>query len=96
MLVIRSREHPNASNQPKPHKTKRGPDQFDNQGIPKSSPLHHVKKQTFISQKADKPLSSKFGFNNHFYGKAVKVVGQGRLELPTSRLSSARSNQLSY
>ena len=25
-----------------------------------------------------------------------KVVGQGRLELPTSRLSSARSNQLSY
>jgi len=24
------------------------------------------------------------------------VVGQGRLELPTSRLSSARSNQLSY
>ena len=26
----------------------------------------------------------------------VKVVGLGRLELPTSRLSSARSNQLSY
>jgi hypothetical protein len=25
-----------------------------------------------------------------------KVVGLGRLELPTSRLSSARSNQLSY
>ena len=25
-----------------------------------------------------------------------KMVGQGRLELPTSRLSSARSNQLSY
>ena len=25
-----------------------------------------------------------------------RVVGQGRLELPTSRLSSARSNQLSY
>jgi hypothetical protein len=24
------------------------------------------------------------------------VVGLGRLELPTSRLSSARSNQLSY
>ena len=24
------------------------------------------------------------------------LVGQGRLELPTSRLSSARSNQLSY
>ncbi len=27
---------------------------------------------------------------------ARKVVGLGRLELPTSRLSSARSNQLSY
>ena len=31
------------------------------------------------------------------YGVAVvEVVGLGRLELPTSRLSSARSNQLSY
>ena len=28
--------------------------------------------------------------------RAAKVVGLGRLELPTSRLSSARSNQLSY
>ena len=28
--------------------------------------------------------------------QALKLVGQGRLELPTSRLSSARSNQLSY
>ena len=28
--------------------------------------------------------------------QARRVVGQGRLELPTSRLSSARSNQLSY
>ena len=27
---------------------------------------------------------------------ADRVVGLGRLELPTSRLSSARSNQLSY
>ena len=26
----------------------------------------------------------------------AKLVGQGRFELPTSRLSSARSNQLSY
>ena len=26
----------------------------------------------------------------------AKLVGLGRLELPTSRLSSARSNQLSY
>src|SRR5215468_6428001 len=27
---------------------------------------------------------------------SIEVVGLGRLELPTSRLSSARSNQLSY
>ena len=26
----------------------------------------------------------------------IEMVGLGRLELPTSRLSSARSNQLSY
>src|SRR6201985_2180743 len=34
----------------------------------------------------------------HFFVRAAseKVVGLGRLELPTSRLSSARSNQLSY
>jgi hypothetical protein len=29
-------------------------------------------------------------------GRASQMVGLGRLELPTSRLSSARSNQLSY
>src|SRR5450631_4144582 len=28
--------------------------------------------------------------------RSIEVVGLGRLELPTSRLSSARSNQLSY
>ena len=28
--------------------------------------------------------------------RKIKMVGLGRLELPTSRLSSARSNQLSY
>src|SRR3954468_1475806 len=32
----------------------------------------------------------------HGEGTDGTVVGQGRLELPTSRLSSARSNQLSY
>ena len=30
------------------------------------------------------------------FAHAQNVVGLGRLELPTSRLSSARSNQLSY
>ncbi len=33
-------------------------------------------------------------FRTHAF--ALEVVGLGRLELPTSRLSSARSNQLSY
>ena len=32
----------------------------------------------------------------HYPVKPRKVVGLGRFELPTSRLSSARSNQLSY
>ena len=32
----------------------------------------------------------------HLRVSAGKMVGLGRLELPTSRLSSARSNQLSY
>ena len=32
----------------------------------------------------------------HGEGSGGTVVGQGRLELPTSRLSSVRSNQLSY
>jgi hypothetical protein len=32
---------------------------------------------------------------DHRY-RSLKVVGLGRFELPTSRLSSARSNQLSY
>src|SRR5262245_30403573 len=34
--------------------------------------------------------------NQKTNGHSMKVVGLGRLELPTSRLSSARSNQLSY
>ena len=35
-------------------------------------------------------------FGSALEARAKKVVGLGRLELPTSRLSSARSNQLSY
>ena len=34
--------------------------------------------------------------NQKTNARSIKVVGLGRLELPTSRLSSARSNQLSY
>jgi hypothetical protein len=32
----------------------------------------------------------------HLIGEPAGAVGQGRLELPTSRLSGVRSNQLSY
>ena len=35
-------------------------------------------------------------YNAHRFRNSMVVVGLGRLELPTSRLSSARSNQLSY
>ena len=45
-----------------------------------------------LAQHALSPLS----YAPHGEGSAGTVVGQGRLELPTSRLSSARSNQLSY
>ena len=34
--------------------------------------------------------------SSSFNSKRANMVGLGRLELPTSRLSSARSNQLSY
>ncbi len=44
---------------------------------------------------------AKLALSQLSYGPVVvieilEVVGLGRLELPTSRLSSARSNQLSY
>ena len=39
---------------------------------------------------------SQLSYAPHGEGSGGTVVGQGRLELPTSRLSSARSNQLSY
>jgi hypothetical protein len=37
-----------------------------------------------------------FCFYSHSFPAMGKMVGQGRLELPTSRLSVVRSNQLSY
>ena len=45
------------------------------------------------------PLSYTTGYLNLIAdtgGLNLTMVGLGRLELPTSRLSSARSNQLSY
>ena len=41
-------------------------------------------------------LWPRFHFTVHFAREGEEMVGLGRLELPTSRLSSARSNQLSY
>ena len=46
-------------------------------------------------------MLAKHALSQLSYGPVVvqiveEVVGLGRLELPTSRLSSARSNQLSY
>ena len=45
-------------------------------------------------------LLAKQALSQLSYGPALqsqrRLVGQGRFELPTSRLSSARSNQLSY
>jgi hypothetical protein len=46
-----------------------------------------------LSQLSYGPERSAF-FSAHAF--ALEMVGLGRLELPTSRLSSARSNQLSY
>ena len=45
-----------------------------------------------LAKQALSQLSYGPGYESH----ALKMVGLGRLELPTSRLSSARSNQLSY
>ena len=42
------------------------------------------------------PLSSDTPQEFPCGSRAQTMVGQGRFELPTSRLSSARSNQLSY
>ena len=49
--------------------------------------------------RTDDLLLAKQALSQLSYGpgcRSAKVVGLGRLELPTSRLSSARSNQLSY
>ena len=49
--------------------------------------------------RTDDLMLAKHALSQLSYGPVVRarrVVGLGRLELPTSRLSSARSNQLSY
>src|SRR3954451_2548707 len=47
----------------------------------------------FAGATAQQPSSRGLAGSKH---RARRLVGLGRLELPTSRLSSARSNQLSY
>ena len=50
-----------------------------------------------LSQLSYGPVVSMFQlFGQRALAAREKMVGLGRLELPTSRLSSARSNQLSY
>src|SRR5436190_12445302 len=73
-----------------------------------SSTLDVFSRSTFDGAKAggarrdrtDDLLLAKQALSQLSYGPVEgalnKVVGLGRLELPTSRLSSARSNQLSY
>ena len=49
--------------------------------------------------RTDDPLLAKQVLSQLSYSPMVfslKMVGRGRLELPTSRLSGVRSNQLSY
>jgi hypothetical protein len=46
--------------------------------------------------RTDDLLLAKQALSQLSYGPMLELVGLGRLELPTSRLSSARSNQLSY
>ena len=46
--------------------------------------------------RTDDPLLAKQVLSQLSYTPILKVVGLGRLELPTSRLSGVRSNHLSY
>ena len=55
-------------------------------------PIHNVK-QPKNKRRLD---AFQLALNSFYLNRRKKMVGQGRFELPTSRLSSARSNQLSY
>ena len=62
-----------------------------------TNPLHSVKKPA--AQHIPEPRRKTICLTIEIKNKKIsaqKMVGLGRLELPTSRLSSARSNQLSY
>ena len=74
--------------------------------VSRDQPLLHSKSlKTWLGgarrDRTDDLLLAKQALSQLSYGpgyeqRALKMVGLGRLELPTSRLSSARSNQLSY
>ena len=62
-----------------------------------TNPLHSVKKPA--ARHTPEPRRKTICLTIEIKNKKIsaqKMVGLGRLELPTSRLSSARSNQLSY
>jgi hypothetical protein len=58
-------------------------------------PIHNVK-QPKNKRRREAPYSFSILSISIARNQLVVMVGQGRFELPTSRLSSARSNQLSY
>ena len=49
-----------------------------------------------LSQLSYSPVKLRVGTTETRPGSTIKMVGPGRLELPTSRLSGVRSNHLSY
>ena len=73
-------------------------------GSPSRSWLQPAKAGGARRDRTDDLMLAKHALSQLSYGPvtrrrmlhSIKVVGLGRLELPTSRLSSARSNQLSY
>lgn len=67
--------------------------------IDRGSKTFHSRLGGARRDRTDDLLLAKQALSQLSYGpgcRSAKVVGLGRLELPTSRLSSARSNQLSY
>src|SRR4030095_11020484 len=62
-----------------------------------STPRTHNANGGARRDRTDDLMLAKHALSQLSYGPdAPQMVGLGRLELPTSRLSSARSNQLSY
>jgi hypothetical protein len=59
-------------------------------------PLRRTARISLTARRAARPNGRRELLRERPVGQRQIMVGLGRLELPTSRLSSARSNQLSY